>query len=62
MSTKINIDFQETGDRLVIATYVASSAINVILALQVVYYWNATKALTSSSSNKKAAGSKKKRN
>ena len=61
MSTKINIDFQETGDRLVIATYVASSAINIILALQVVYYWNATKALTSSS-NKKAAGSKKKRN
>lgn len=31
---------QETGDSVVILTYICSSTINVILTMQVLYYWN----------------------
>jgi len=30
----------ETGDQIVILTYVCSSAVNCIIALQVLVYWN----------------------
>merc|ERR1719315_165649 len=32
---------QETGDMVVISTYLCSSAVNLILSAQVLYYWNA---------------------
>ena len=35
---------QETGDNIVILTYVAASSCNGILAFQILYYWNAASA------------------
>eukprot|EP00088_Acartia_fossae_P018287 TRINITY_DN20554_c0_g1_i1.p1 TRINITY_DN20554_c0_g1~~TRINITY_DN20554_c0_g1_i1.p1 ORF type:complete len:257 (-),score=51.64 TRINITY_DN20554_c0_g1_i1:438-1208(-) len=40
---RIFTSIQETGDQLVIMTYVCSSTVNSIIALQVLWYWNATK-------------------
>lgn len=37
---RVFTSIQETGDNVVIATYVCSSTINVLLTMQVVYYWN----------------------
>ncbi|XP_077445532.1 mannose-P-dolichol utilization defect 1 protein-like [Stigmatopora argus] len=39
---RIFTSLQETGDGLMAATYAVSSACNAILALQVLYYWNAS--------------------
>lgn len=38
--TRIFTSMQETGDNLIIMSYVMSSLFNGILAAQVVYYWN----------------------
>lgn len=38
--TRIFTSIQETGDNLVIMSYVMSSLFNGILFAQVVYYWN----------------------
>lgn len=35
------VPMQETGDSLMTLTYVISSTCNGIIALQVLYYWNA---------------------
>ena len=51
---RIFTSIQETGDRIVILTYVCSSAVNCILALQVLYYWNATKAANEKKKKKRA--------
>lgn len=60
---RIFTSIQETGDRIVILTYVCSSAVNVILALQVIYYWNATKTMLSKkSTHRMQTRSMKKRN
>ncbi|KAL5004499.1 hypothetical protein ScPMuIL_017955 [Solemya velum] len=40
---RIFTSMQETGDSLVIATYVASTIANGCLATQMLYYWNADK-------------------
>merc|ERR1719367_1887572 len=37
---RIFTSIQETGDQIVILTYVCSSAVNCIIALQVLMYWN----------------------
>ncbi len=37
---RIFTSIQETGDQLIILNYVASSAVNLILTLQLFYYWN----------------------
>jgi len=37
---RIFTSIQETGDQIVILTYVCSSAVNCIIALQVLVYWN----------------------
>jgi len=39
---RIFTSVQETGDNLVILTYVCSSVVNSIIALQVLFYWNST--------------------
>lgn len=36
------IALQETGDSLMALTYIISSTCNGIIALQVLYYWNAS--------------------
>jgi len=50
---RIFTSIQETGDQLVILTYVCSSAFNSIIALQVIWYWNST-AQSKTSKKKKA--------
>jgi len=42
---RIFTSIQETGDQLVILTYICSSAVNCIIALQVIWYWNSSPAL-----------------
>jgi hypothetical protein len=44
---RIFTSIQETGDSIVIMTYVASSAVNVLLALQVLLYWSVPAAKAS---------------
>jgi len=43
---RIFTSVQETGDNIVILTYVCSSVVNTIIALQVVLYWNSTSEAT----------------
>ena len=43
---RVFTSIQETGDKVVIATYICSSSINLVLSLQVLYYWNAKKQKT----------------
>ena len=38
---RVFTSIQETGDMVVISTYLCSSAVNLILSAQVLYYWNA---------------------
>jgi len=44
---RIFTSVQETGDNIVILTYVCSSVVNTIIALQVILYWNRTSEATS---------------
>lgn len=50
---RIFTSIQETGDQIVIMTYVCSSVVNWIIALQVLLYWNKTAQLTASKAKKK---------
>merc|ERR1711862_877815 len=43
---RIFTSIQETGDNIVILTYVCSSVVNTIIALQVILYWNTTSEAT----------------
>ena len=43
---RIFTSVQETGDNIVILTYVCSSVVNTIIALQVLMYWNTTAEAT----------------
>ena len=38
---RVFTSIQETGDMIVISTYLVSSTINLMLSAQVMYYWNA---------------------
>merc|ERR1711909_82317 len=40
---RIFTSIQDTGDQVMILTFVVSSSVNVVIALQVLYYWNTTK-------------------
>lgn len=42
MNLYLIIALQETGDSLMALTYIISSTCNGIIALQVLYYWNAS--------------------
>ncbi|CAG9767472.1 unnamed protein product [Ceutorhynchus assimilis] len=44
-AARIFTSIQETGDSVAILTYVASTAVNAVLVVQLVYYWKATEAL-----------------
>ena len=37
---RIFTSIQETGDQVLILTYVCSSFVNTVIALQVIWYWN----------------------
>jgi len=52
---RIFTSIQETGDKVMVMTFIASSAVNVILALQVIYYWNATKLVLEKQAKKKTS-------
>jgi mannose-P-dolichol utilization defect protein 1 len=39
---RIFTSIKETGDQTIIATYIVSSTVNCIIALQVMWYWSAT--------------------
>jgi len=51
---RIFTSIQETGDQVMILTFVVSSSVNVIIALQVLYYWNTTKQVLKKEAKKKA--------
>jgi len=50
---RIFTSIQDTGDQVMILTFVVSSSVNVIIALQVLYYWNTTKEVLKSEEKKK---------
>lgn len=51
---RIFTSLQETGgDKVVVMTYIASSAVNVLLTLQMLYYWKATNKALAGDSKKK---------
>merc|ERR1712018_484433 len=50
---RIFTSIQETGDQVMILTFVVSSSVNVIIALQVLYYWNTTKQILKAEAKKK---------
>lgn len=51
---RIFTSIQETGDQMMIITYGSSSFANLVIALQVLYYWNSDKQKKSSSSKEAA--------
>ncbi|XP_045029684.1 mannose-P-dolichol utilization defect 1 protein isoform X1 [Daphnia magna] len=57
-AARIFTSIQETGDSMMILTYVVSTFVNCIIALQVIYYWNSGKS-GKASGKKKAAKAKK---
>merc|ERR1711981_224526 len=50
---RIFTSIQDTGDQVMILTFVVSSSVNVVIALQVLYYWNTTKEVLKSEEKKK---------
>ena len=56
-AARIFTSIQETGDSMMILTYVVSTFVNCIIAAQVIYYWNSGKG---GASKKKAAAKAKK--
>lgn len=50
---RIFTSIQETGDPIVIITYIASSAVNSLLVFQLVYYWNSNNNLEKKKKKKK---------
>lgn len=43
---RIFTSIQETGDQLIILTYIISSTVNSIIALQVLWYWNSSQEIS----------------
>merc|ERR1712088_715025 len=50
---RIFTSIQDTGDKVMVLTFIVSSAVNVIIALQVIYYWNTTKEVLAKQAKKK---------
>jgi mannose-P-dolichol utilization defect protein 1 len=50
---RIFTSIQETGDSLIIGTYVLASLANFVLVAQVLFYWDATNKVLSTTSQKK---------
>ena len=60
-AARIFTSIQETGDPMMILTYVVSTAVNLIIAGQVVYYWNSGKSAKAGGAGKKKAAAKAKK-
>ena len=60
-AARIFTSIQETGDPMMILTYVVSTAVNLIIAGQVVYYWNSNKSAKAGGAGKKKAAAKAKK-
>nr|CAD7193977.1 unnamed protein product [Timema douglasi]CAD7259912.1 unnamed protein product [Timema shepardi] len=52
-TARIFTSIQETGDTMVIITYVAAASVNFIIAAQVVYYWNKSAPAKTKAKSKK---------
>lgn len=50
---RILTSIQETGDKVVITTFAAASLANLVLVLQILYYWSATNQAIKKESHKK---------
>ena len=50
---RILTSIQETGDKVVITTYAAASLANLMIVLQILYYWSATNRFVKKEENKK---------
>lgn len=57
-AARIFTSIQETGDQMMILTFVVSTVVNSIIAAQVVYYWNSGKG-SGKGSGKTGANKKK---
>uniref|UniRef100_A0A0L8IGN5 Solute carrier family 66 member 3 n=2 Tax=Octopus bimaculoides TaxID=37653 RepID=A0A0L8IGN5_OCTBM len=49
---RIFTSMQETGDNLLMITFVVSASLNGLIAFQVLYYWNSTNAINAKSKSK----------
>lgn len=58
-AARIFTSIQETGDSMMILTYVVSTFVNCVIALQVIYYWNSGKSGKAAGGKKKATKAKK---
>lgn len=52
--TRIFTTLQEVDDKLILYGFVAGFALNAVLALQMIYYWNAPKAATGGKKEKRS--------
>ncbi|UXI17993.1 max-like protein X [Sarcoptes scabiei] len=52
-TTRILTSIQETGDKLIILSFILTSTINLILVVQIFFYWNVTNELLRKNRNKK---------
>jgi len=59
-AARIFTSIQETGDSMMILTYVVSTLVNCVIAAQVIYYWNSAKGGKAGANKKKAAAKAKK--
>ncbi|XP_046452150.1 mannose-P-dolichol utilization defect 1 protein-like [Daphnia pulex] len=59
-AARIFTSIQETGDSMMILTYVVSTFVNCVIAAQVIYYWNSGKSAKGGANKKKAAAKAKK--
>lgn len=60
-AARIFTSIQETGDSMMIFTYVVSTFVNSIIAFQVLYYWNSGKSSGAAAAGKKKAAAKAKK-
>ncbi|CAK7201230.1 hypothetical protein SEUCBS139899_003933 [Sporothrix eucalyptigena] len=54
--SRIFTTLQEVDDKLILYSFIAGFALNAVLAVQMVYYWNTAPAASKSSSAKKGKG------
>lgn len=52
-TTRIFTSIQETGDQVIILNFIIASSINLILVLQIFYYWNVTNKFIQKNLSKK---------
>ena len=56
---RVLTSLQETGDMLLVATFMVASSLNAVLFSQILYYWNSGAASTSPQSGAKGKRTRK---